>query len=507
MEKKDKLLYFIVPIVIYLIIYYGLTLFFSFSGIRKLLMLELFVYFVIAIYLFVVNKKKENLSKVKLFIMFSASFFVDLIIMFLFIHKGHYNHKIVKILIVMIIFVVDYLMLKLFSFNRKNSLRDFIKNNFNKLFFLGVYFMFTLIVLVKLCLNSNVINYVENRSSYRFNLPRFNEVLDSTFQNNFENAVIDQMPKYDLLKNVYNKISMNILLRTLKFTKLDETDKYVTLNNGINFYKDYLLYNVQSEEDFKLKADDDIESINKIYKSVNVNMYLYFVETDSNNRFDINYDYDAISYLKANLNLSSNNIGAYEIKGFEKDYRNNFYKTDHHWNNNGSYRGYREIAEMMDFEKVLENNDEVCFNEIRYSGSKTRTLGDKTYFYDYVCVYDFDFPDFDITVNDDKLNDYGHSIEEVAESTDISYGYVYGGDYSEIIFSNKNNKNNKKLLIYSNSYSNAINKLLASNYKTTYVVDGRYYEDYDMVSYVEDNEIDDILIIANSMLFWDNVDW
>jgi hypothetical protein len=89
----------------------------------------------------------------------------------------------------------------------------------------------------------------------------------------------------------------------------------------------------------------------------------------------------------------------------------------------------------------------------------------------------------------------------------ISYASIYGSDYKEIIFKNLDNKNGKKLLVYANSFSNAINKLLASSYFETYVIDGRYYENFDIIDYINENEIDDVLILANCMLFWDDIDW
>ena len=75
------------------------------------------------------------------------------------------------------------------------------------------------------------------------------------------------------------------------------------------------------------------------------------------------------------------------------------------------------------------------------------------------------------------------------------------------MFINKNINSDRNLLIYSNSFSNAVNKLLASHYKTTYVIDGRHYKKVNLVDYIKENNIDDVLIIGNSMLFWDDIDW
>ena len=60
---------------------------------------------------------------------------------------------------------------------------------------------------------------------------------------------------------------------------------------------------------------------------------------------------------------------------------------------------------------------------------------------------------------------------------------------------------------FANSYSNAINKLLAASYKETYVIDGRYYKEKNMIDYINDKKIDDVLILGNNMLFSDEISW
>ena len=63
------------------------------------------------------------------------------------------------------------------------------------------------------------------------------------------------------------------------------------------------------------------------------------------------------------------------------------------------------------------------------------------------------------------------------------------------------------MLIYSNSFSNGVNKLLASHYKTTYVIDGRHTNGFNMINYINDNNIDDVLIISSKILFNDDIEW
>lgn len=140
-------------------------------------------------------------------------------------------------------------------------------------------------------------------------------------------------------------------------------------------------------------------------------------------------------------------------------------------------------------------------------GSKIANVGNSNLFGEIFCEFIFNYPDFEIIVNGNKVDKYGETLYNLKNSNEITYAYIYGGDDAEIIFNNKEESNGKNLLVYANSYSNAINKLLATEYDKTYVVDGRYYKDFNMINYIKENNIDDVLILGNNMLFGDNVDW
>lgn len=388
--------------------------------------------------------------------------------------------------------------------DESNMINKLIKKLNIKLFLI-FFLLFFGCILVKLVANSNEYNLVDNRRSYKFEKPSFKTIISGEFQSNVENAISDQMPKYNWFKLAYSKVSNFLNLETIYFFKFDKIPKYIKIGT-VNLYKGYLLYNTTTNDGFINTSKNDIQEINNIIKNVDANVYLYFVNTDSNINFETNYKVDSISYLKKALLINKNNISSYDIQNFD-DYKGYFYKTDHHWNYKGSYKGYLEIANLMKFDNVLKYNDKICFDKAISSGSKTKSIGDNRYFRDRMCIYTFDFPNFEIIANNVIIDSYGNTVEELNKKTELSYGALYGGDFAELIFKNLDSTNNKKLLIYANSYSNAINKLLASNYSETYVIDGRHFKDFDMIEYVKKNNVDDILILANCMLFWDDIKW
>ena len=376
--------------------------------------------------------------------------------------------------------------------------------NINSKIFLVALLLLSGVILIKLVLNTNEYNFVDNRMSYKFSMPDIENLLSGEYQKATEEAIADQMPKYNYFKLSYLKIVNYLSISTINVFKLDKPNRYINID-GINLYKNYLLYYKTTDEQFIKTAQKDISEINNIYSNTNANIYLYFIETDTNINFEDNSKLNALSYLKENINIPKENITSFEINSFD-DYKKNFYKTDHHWNHVGSYKGYTEIAKMMHFNNILEPKDEVCFDTIRAYGSKAKRIANIKIANDTMCQYTFDYPEFE-TYIDGKPHNYGHGNEELNEKNNITYSDIYGADYAEVVFKNNGINNNKKILVYANSYSNAINKLIAANYKETYVIDGRYYNKKSMIDYINEKEIDDVLIIANCMLFNDSINW
>ena len=365
--------------------------------------------------------------------------------------------------------------------------------------------LFSLAVMAKLCLNSNEYNFVDNRMSYRFRMPSLKDTLNGDFQKNFESIIADQMPKYNWFKLLYLKVENYVNVLSIKIFNMDKKGKYINLN-GVNLFDDYLLYTPIVSSDLKTISSNDIEEINKIIANTDSNVYVYFVNSDYNIGFDKTKKVDVVSFLRSNLNLNEDKIGQLSIKSFNQ-YKKYFYKTDHHWNHVGSYRGYKDIAELMGIDKPILFNKEYCFDNADSYGSKSKKLAGIKILNERMCVYDFSLPNFKYYNGNEELDEYGSSIEELKQGDELSYAGIYGGDYPELIIRNTEIDSQKKLLIYSNSYSNAVNKLLAASYAETYIIDGRYYNEESMIEYINNHQIDDVLILGNCMLLWDDIKW
>lgn len=219
-----------------------------------------------------------------------------------------------------------------------------------------IFFLLILIVYfglngIKIIKNSNIYNILENRYAYRIEKPNIKSLLNQKYQNNLENAIGDQIIKYNYFKVLYSRISNFVNLNTIFKFKLNENNNYFNLKS-INLYKDSLVYNYQTKNKFISNAEDDIKEINNIKSNVDANVYLYFVKTDSNFNFKKNKSQNIEQYLQEKLNLNENNINFFNIHDYN-EYKKYFYKIDHHWNDEGSYKGYVDIAMMMHFNNII----------------------------------------------------------------------------------------------------------------------------------------------------------
>ena len=379
------------------------------------------------------------------------------------------------------------------------------KKNLENLLFTILLVIFYLIIFFSLLQNKNIYNQVNNRTSLNIQFPTVSKFLKGDYQEQFEQAISDQMPKYNYFQLFYPTLSNLINYNTLKIFNLDRQQKYIKLGENIYAYDTSLVYPPIQEKDLK-DYEEDIQKINTLKSNTNKNIYFYYINSDYNINFETNKKLQLEKYFQKHLTLSKDHIKMFTVNDFQ-DYQQYFYRLDHHWNNIGSRMAYLDIASMMHLSSTLKVKNESCFQDKKFLGSKSKMIALHHFLTEKICVDTYDFPKFTIYSQGKVLDDYGNDIEKLKNQKELSYATIYGGDYDEIIFKNEDAKENKNLLIYSNSYSNSLNKLLASHYRNTYVIDGRYIKDFNFINYLEEKQIDDVLILANNMLFKDTTEW
>ena len=373
----------------------------------------------------------------------------------------------------------------------------------SNIFFISLFIIFFIVIGIFLIRSSNDTNTIQNRSAYKYNKFTIKDFLSGELQSNIEDATSDQLPLYNYYQLLYPTVKNNINCSYIDACNLDR-NTYADMGSGLNLYKGYLVYNPLGEEDLK-SYDNYINKINYISENISSNFYIYYVNSDQNIRLDNYNKTDCDTYIRDRITIPSNHFSSLKINSFD-DYSKYFLKLDHHFTNEGVYQEYNDLYKLLGLNNKIEKTNTVCFNKNKVYGSKSKTLALENKLVEKMCVDEFNLPNYKITINGEESS-YGATIEELKELDYISYATIYGADYAEIIIENDETLSNKSLLIYSNSFSNGVNKLLASHYKYTYVIDGRHTNGFNMIDYVNSHNIDDVLVISSKILFNDVIEW
>lgn len=385
------------------------------------------------------------------------------------------------------------------------------KNNRNKKInttvnasFIGIIVVFLAAGLVKTVFFPKEKNNYENRKAEKIEKLSADSYMDGSFQDSVEASLADNVPLAETMKSEYNRVNstfINESVETVMETVTDEKEQLNYINmGGINLYGDYLVFDtakIEWRSDLLKKRSLAYNAIAEKYSDVD--FYAYYIETDTEINFNTGEKVGSYECIKENLNFPEENIARFEIASFE-DYKNSYYKTDHHWNADGSYRGYTEVLKLVAPKETPIPVKEKVQVAGTYSGSKTQygsTASRSEEFY----VNRFDFPEMTITINGSKNADYGQQMYYLKNYTEkAAYSSYYGGDFGEIIF-DMNASEKENILLIGESYDNAILKLLSTHFNKTHSIDLRYYQNYmgkafDFGKYIEENEIDKVLFIG-----------
>lgn len=225
------------------------------------------------------------------------------------------------------------------------------------------------------------------------------------------------------------------------------------------------------------------ESFNAVMSAFDdVKTYVYLI--NSSRTMDLDHlDSDPPVWTIIKENYPNSTLGSFQIDSIE-DYQKYFYKTDHHWNYLASYLGYTQIIHMLlgEDEPVLEPLETVEF-PVMFNGSYhnknnlNRQTSDQPF-----TVYRFDYPEMTIRINGKKKKAYGRQEDYFAgkyskKKLTNHYEAFYGGDEGLVEFCT-DQPDKENIIIFCNSFSNAVKMLIASHFNHTYFLDLRhYYED------------------------------
>lgn len=349
------------------------------------------------------------------------------------------------------------------------------------------------------------ISAYENRPANKvhpFSLPQF---LSGEYQDGLEDGLMDQMPLSETLKRLYHNTATTILTVLLEPVMEDKPEQYISFR-GLKLYGgDYLCYDSKTVSDIQKGLEKRMAELNTaIAENRETEFYLYYIECDVDNNFETGEKSGIREYLFDNMDLPEERMDYLEVSDFDT-YSRFFFRTDHHWNYEGAYEGYRDVARMMGIaEGELLQPLETLTVEQPLIGTKANSAGTDL-MNEVFHAYRFDLPAMTTIVNG-REEAYGTTFESyIGKTQGLSYAAYYGFDEGEVIF-NTGREDKDNVLVLGNSYDNALLRPLSAHFGRLCAVDLRYYEtdmgmEFDLDTYIRDNDIDRVLLIGDNSYF------
>ena len=358
---------------------------------------------------------------------------------------------------------------------------------------MGLLLLFLLAGLARALCSPDTEIYYENRPANRF--PAFSAAsfLDGTWQSEVEDAFSDQVPAAIRMKKLYNIFDTGAALPLIRL--LGQSGGYVGFRN-ICFFEDMLVVRTAAlaeKEEAYLAAARLISSWQKT--APESDFYVYYIETDRDLDLETGEKSGLFDCLTGALTLPAERVGRLRVDSFA-DYRRLFFKTDHHWNADGSYQGYLDLCALLGITPLTARGQyrvPACYRGTRAAGVEGIPAED-------FAVNLFDYPDMTVTIPSGPIPDYGmQSLFVSGELENVSYGSVFGVDCGELVFDT--GRPGKNLLVMGDSYDNAVVKALAAGFSKTYCVDLRSYASelgrpFVMTDYLEEHAIDCVVFIG-----------
>ncbi len=366
--------------------------------------------------------------------------------------------------------------------------------------FVFAFFGILLTGLLKTAFFSKDINIYENRYAYKLPAFSLSGFLDKSFQEQTDDALMDQFPLAQTAKKFFNNTSVRFKTSLIDFFLHNlAQNQYVNLGNMNIFGGDHYVYSPIYYANARNLYEHRIENINHAVAALpDVTFYVYYVEKESDINFETNEKTDVREQVLSRIQLPDAQKSVFQVDSFAQ-FDAEFFKTDTHWNYLGAYRGYCELLQfLMPGETPLVPTDTVLVCE-EFSGNKSSTNGAEGVWTEPFYAYTFDFPQMEYRLDGAERSDYG--MQNAFGLDTATYGTYYGGDHGEIVFTNPNG-NGETFLFIGESYDNAILKLIASHTSTLYSVDLRNYnalmnKPFDFVTYLQENHIDKVVLMGN----------
>lgn len=315
---------------------------------------------------------------------------------------------------------------------------------------------------------------INKEKTHNFNAYIY-EILTGTLFQNWDKYFSDHIYLRDKMVNAYIEIENKLYKKYINGIYLGSNGYFLSNNIPKEVMNDELeeiaeYFNYIAEEFDKSK----IYMVNLPYKSAVYENNMPIEGYHSLSRVYIN---------KLWSKIDKNKIKIIDLDNIFNDNYDLFYKTDHHWNMNGTWMAYENIIGEIskDYIEVGETKTKDFYNIETYrgyfigsDGRKVSQLIDKMEDID-VYVHK-NINDYKIFING-KKGEFFYYDKLNKSKFNNDYAIYFAGDNAEVIVENKKSINELSIVLIGDSMDNPLIPLLAPHFKTIYSYDLRRYKE------------------------------
>ena len=184
-----------------------------------------------------------------------------------------------------------------------------------------------------------------------------------------------------------------------------------------------------------------------------------------------------------------------------------FYSTvDHHYNYYGAYTAYRSIMDTLasdgwDLPVLTEDKIDLVEQPFPYIGSRNRKLYNLWPNTDKAVIGVQKDPVAFTRYDNGELSEKPLFILPEDPVMPTTYNLYMGGDFGETVLET-DRPELPDVLIFGDSFTNALETLLYASFDETHILDLRYYTDKSLKDYISDYQPDIVLCVQNDTFYY-----
>lgn len=351
--------------------------------------------------------------------------------------------------------------------------------------------------------------YYENRTLAERPALTGESLWDGSFGTAFESWWSDHIPGRTTLLKADTKVQMDILKRPV----VNDT---VVMENVLLPFMDY---KEQSPEEYARQAADIADGLEKLNTHIEANggCFYYIGFPEQRVYFGDQYP-DLLASHAAEYGAADSAFAAaltergvrfldmgavYDRLGHPAEY---YSAVDHHYNYHGAYAAYRAILDALaadGWDLPVLTEDDIDLTELPnpYIGSRNRKLYNLWPNEERAVIGVQKEPVAFTRTDNGQPSEKPLFVTPAADDLPTTYNLYMGGDFAETVLET-NRPELPDVLIFGDSFTNALETLLYASFDETRILDLRHYTDKSLGDYITEYQPDLVLCIQNDTFYY-----